>query len=372
VAIETVPYLAFGLFAGAFADRTDRRRLMWRCELISAVLLASIPVADAAGVLSVAQVYLVAVSAGVVFVWFDAANFGALPALVGRDRIASAYSWLNASASVLMIAAPAVGGLLAATIGPAPSLAVDAASCLISAALLLSIRRPFSAAAPDGPVGRLRDRIAEGFGFLWRHRTLRSLTITGFGNSAAIGAILGLLVAYANRQLGLPPTSALIGVLYASGAVGALLASLAMSRLMHRYSVLTIRLAGLTVQLLLILPFAVATSPLPAMLCYAGLGAGNEAVALSGIIYRQQGTPDHLQGRVNVAGRMLAWGGQPAGAAAAGAVAAATSIRAGLLAGAAGLVLAIILSLAGPLHVTAAQARATALPPPLPRPAAGD
>jgi MFS family permease len=129
VAIETILYLAFGLVAGAVADRLDRRRLMWRCELGSAALVGSIPLAFAAGVLSTAQIYVAAAGPATMFVWFDAANFGALPAIVGRDRIASAYGWLSSSGSVLQIAAPALGGVLAATIGPAPAMAVDAAGC---------------------------------------------------------------------------------------------------------------------------------------------------------------------------------------------------------------------------------------------------
>src|ERR1700735_4053075 len=49
VAIETIPYLAIGLVAGAVADRVDRRRLMWRGELVSGLLVGSIPGAAAAG-----------------------------------------------------------------------------------------------------------------------------------------------------------------------------------------------------------------------------------------------------------------------------------------------------------------------------------
>jgi hypothetical protein len=90
------------------------------------------------------------------------------------------------------------------------------------------------------------------------------------------------------------------------------------------------------------------------MALYACLSAASQAIILSGIIYRQQATPDHLQARVNVVGRMIAWGGQPVGAAVAGAVASVVSVRAGLLVGGAGLGVSLILSVAGPLKVTAA------------------
>lgn len=42
-AFNVVPYLAFGLFAGALADRANRRRVMVTCDLFNVVLLGSIP-----------------------------------------------------------------------------------------------------------------------------------------------------------------------------------------------------------------------------------------------------------------------------------------------------------------------------------------
>ncbi len=353
VVIETVPYLAFGLIAGAVADRLDRRRLMWRCELASGALLASIPVAHAVGALGIGQVYVVALGTATMFVWFDAANFGALPAIVGRERIATAWAWLSSTSSVLQIAAPALGGVLAATIGPAPSITIDAVSCVVSALLLMSVRRPFSASGPR-QTARLRQRVREGLTFLWQQPVVRSLTLLGFGNSFTLGAVAGLIVVDANRQLGLPRTSALIGVLYAAGAAGALLASVATPRLMRRFDVLVIRLACLAAEIVLVAAYALATDVLAAMACYLGLNAASSTGILTGIIYRQRVTPGHLQGRVNVIARMIAWGGQPFGAAAAGIIASTISVRVALLTAGLGVAAALLLCLVGPLRVAAA------------------
>jgi hypothetical protein len=68
VAIETVPYLIFGLVAGAVAAGVDRRRLMYGRELGSAVMVARVPVANAFGVLSLAQIYDVAPGTATTFV----------------------------------------------------------------------------------------------------------------------------------------------------------------------------------------------------------------------------------------------------------------------------------------------------------------
>jgi MFS family permease len=142
-AVEVLPYIAFGLLAGAFADRVRRRRLMVGCDLGCAALMATIPVAGAFGRLTIPLVVLVALGAASLFVWFDAASFGAVPALAGPGRVVQAVSGLSAAGSVTGLVAPAVAGGLLALIAPAQPVIVDAASYLISAVLLASIRRPF-------------------------------------------------------------------------------------------------------------------------------------------------------------------------------------------------------------------------------------
>ena len=44
-ATEAIPYLLFGLLAGAFADRLPRLPVMPRADLLSAIILISVPVA---------------------------------------------------------------------------------------------------------------------------------------------------------------------------------------------------------------------------------------------------------------------------------------------------------------------------------------
>ncbi|WP_261560852.1 MFS transporter, partial [Frankia tisae] len=47
-----LPYLVFGLFAGAVADRVNRRTVILCAQAVAALALASIPAAQALGVLT--------------------------------------------------------------------------------------------------------------------------------------------------------------------------------------------------------------------------------------------------------------------------------------------------------------------------------
>lgn len=138
VALESAPYLVFGLLAGALADRMPRRSSMVAADVISAVVLGTVPAAWLAGALTMAHVLLAATLAGTTFVWFDSASWGALPRLVGKQRLPEANGIVWSSAIVVSIAVPGITGLVVSVTDPVLILAVDAGSYLISAGVILT------------------------------------------------------------------------------------------------------------------------------------------------------------------------------------------------------------------------------------------
>ena len=209
VGLEALPYLLFGLFAGAAADRLDRRRMMVAADLACALMLATVPVAGLLGVLSPWHVMAVAFGVGCGFCWFDAAAWGAFFRIVGKSGVTRANSIVWSTEVTLEIAAPAAAGLLAAATDPAAVLAVDAATYLVSAALLAGLRTDLTPAAPS--TRRWWSEIAEGWRHLWAMPVVRTLTAAGFGFNVAVGGVLGLLVVHADRVLGLSPADRRIG-----------------------------------------------------------------------------------------------------------------------------------------------------------------
>lgn len=353
--LEVLPYFVFGLLAGALADRVDRRRLMVGCNLVQALLVGSIPLAAALGVLTLTQIYLVAMLSMTAFVWFDAANFGALPALIGRERLVAANSAIWSASTVVAIIAPAVGGTLAAVIGAANVIGIDSVTFLLSALLLAIIPRPFNQARAVEPAGvsllrRIAGDIREGLAFLWRQRLVRTMTLVGFGNSFSAGAVVGLTVVYAVRALGLAQTDGRIGLLYTATAVGGLGASVLLPLLTRRVAVGAITLVGLGLHTALLVGLALAPTLWAGVLLIGLWQLCNTLIIINGIALRQQVTPDHLQARVNTTARMVAWGGQPFGAAAGGALAEAFDVRVALLLVAGGVALSAVYGWFSPLR----------------------
>ncbi len=351
-AAEALPYLVFGLVAGALADRLNRRAMMVALDLAVAGVLLSVPLAWWADALSAPHVLAVAFATQTAFVFFDAANFGALPALMGKERLTAAYSTLYGRTTAVELVVPGLTGLLVAVVMPAALLAVNALTAVGSALLLRGIAGSMGDPRPVRGAGELVADVREGLRFLWREPTIRTLTLVGATHSAAGGAWVAVLVPFADRVLGVAPRGDVrLAALFSCWGVGAIVASRLVPRLTARWGGARLALTALPLSLLGAVFVLVSGHWL--LVCAAAVywGAAHATVVLNGITYRQQVCPAELQARVNTTARMLAWGvGQPVGAALAGTVSvAAGDPRAGLAAGAVVLFSGVVLAWATPV-----------------------
>jgi MFS family permease len=306
--------LVFGLVAGPIADRGNRRRLIVGGNLIEGTLVATIPIAHAFGVLTIAQIYAVALLAATAFVFSDAAVFGAVPALVGPSRLPAANGALSSIASCSDIAGPVIAGVLAASIGATNAVWIDAASFFIAAAVLASIRSTFRESAPTSG-SSLRSSVGRALRFIRGETTVATLLIVGFGNSFAFGTVLGLLVPYAVQELGIGSRDGRIGLFYGALGVGSLVAGLLFSRLFRPHRVRVLTPASLGLSGVVVVALAIDKAWIAALIAIALFSWSITVTIMVGITYRQLAAPDDLRSSVNVIGRMTAWGGQPFGAA---------------------------------------------------------
>jgi MFS family permease len=326
--IEAAPYLVFGLLAGAMADRLNRKKMMVVCDAAAALLLAAVPAAAALHQVALAQLFLVALGIGTAFVWFDAADFGSLPALVNRDQLPAAISLLGASGTTALLMGPALGGALLAIMAPPYALGFDAASYLTSALLLASIRRPFARPSHEKrPRSRIRHDIAEGLRYLRRQPVLRTLTLSVFCACLSWGGTFSLLVVYAHRALHLTHAGALIGLLYSAGELGSLIGVVAVPKLIKHLPIGPMTAVFLAANAIALALLSVAPSYAWGLLLFCGYELVYVVALTTGITVRQMLTPDHLQARVNTAGRLMAYAGQPVGAVLGGVLAEILPIR---------------------------------------------
>jgi MFS family permease len=322
-----IPWLLMSLVAGALADRLDRRQTMVRVNLARTVLLGGLALAVAAGVATLPLVYAVALLLGVAETLFDTSAQSLLPAVVGRDDLSRANSRLYAVELLANVfVGPPLGGLLAA-FALAAALAGSAAAYLAGAACLALIAGGFRPVR-EGPPTRLRDDVAEGVGFVWRHAVLRPLAFMLGVENMAFTAYHSVFVLFAVAPGPMRLSTTGFGALFASMGVGALLGTwlaVPVERRLGRARTLALSVVLATGGLLV--P-AVTTD---AFAVGASLAVGGLQMVLWNVVtvsLRQRITPDHLLGRVNACYRLVGWGTMPLGALLGGLVAETLGLRA--------------------------------------------
>jgi hypothetical protein len=286
------PFALFGLVAGVAVDRWSRKALMIASDAVRAVAMGALAVLLVSGVDAVWAILLAAFVEGTGTTVFNAAQPGALRAVVPRPQLPGAVGAQEARRAAVRLGGPPVGGALFG-LGRAVPFVVDAASYAFSTVSLLLMRAPFQEEREAAP-SRLRAQIAEGFRFLWGHPFLRTTTfLYGLGNFLVPGVLLVVVVV--GRRQGL--TGGEIGVLIAVFGAGTLVGSLASPLSRKLFSIRTILLLELWTWLAC-WSFVIEPSVyvlVASMVPFALAAPSTDSVVVG---YRVAMTPDRLLGRV--------------------------------------------------------------------------
>jgi MFS transporter, ENTS family, enterobactin (siderophore) exporter len=333
--LEFLPDLLIGLPAGALADRWDRRRMMLYADLGRGAMIALIPLSMLIGLPTMAVILAVVFPINALRVLFMAAYTGSIPNLVGRELIGPGNSYFEAMFSLGFIVGPAIAGFLSAQIGPGPTLAVDAASFLVSAASLGLVRRPLQGSRGES-TSHIVEEIREGISFLVHHATLRLAVVLLAAINLVTAPVVLVLTYYVtiDRHLG----NEAVGLVISAFGVGSLVGALGASRLTKRVSVGRLMVLGSLVLGSMVAALSIFASVTPMMAAAFVAGVANTVFIVSYLTLRAALTPERLLGRVGSTARMITLGFNPIGMLAAG-------VLLDLLGGAATLVAMGVISL---------------------------
>jgi len=325
-AAALAPNLLFSIHLGAWADRRPRRReLLIGADIGRALLLLTIPLAWAFGVLSLAQLYLVAFAAGSLGVVFSVAYDIVFVALLDRQHYIEGSSLINGSRAASIVAGNSVAGLLVQALTAPIALLLDALSYLGSAVFIGRAGAVESTPAREGEGGSL----AAGGRFIARTPLIRAALLASATLNLFNTGFYALLVLYATRDLGMGAGA--IGLALAIGGFGSLLGALVVRRLSNRIGLGPALVFGfvLTPAPLLLVPLAAGTEVPVLLLAVAEFFNGMGVMVLDvglGSLYAAL-VPDQLRARVSGAFLLVNYGVRPIGALAGGLLAAATGLQ---------------------------------------------
>ncbi|MBF6613314.1 MAG: MFS transporter [Chloroflexi bacterium] len=210
---STLPRLLFGMLAGVFVDRWDRRRTMLTSDLLRAALtLAMIPAFLDKNLLALFALTFAMSAVGTLF---NPAKGALIPKLVPKEQLLSANSLSQSSQMLAVLIGPALAGTtlkLAGTGNEWVAFLVDSLSFLISATAIFFISVPPekasdtqpSASGPEkGAVRRVWEELLVGLKTLMLNRTVGTVTAILGITMLGMGAVNVLWIIYLKTRFGL-------------------------------------------------------------------------------------------------------------------------------------------------------------------------
>ncbi len=285
---EFLPSVFFGFVAGPLLDRLPRRAILVGADVARAAIFVALPFAPSA-----LAVVGLALAAGIATSFFRPAVYASVPNVVEPEELPAANALLQTADNLTWAAGALVGGALVALFGPGPAYLVNTASFVVSALLLLRIRRPLQEAAV-ATSGHFRD-IADGISVVVHSRPL--LTVLSAWSVVMLGsAAVNVAEVFLARDV-FHAGDWGYGLLLASGALGLAAGSLAGGGLVSSHGVRGPYTIAIAVMGAGLVAASVAPNVWIACACAAVAGAGNGTAVVCNAVLVQRGSPDALRGR---------------------------------------------------------------------------
>jgi predicted MFS family arabinose efflux permease len=315
--LQRLPWLLFGVFAGALADRWNRTAMVVVVDLLRALALLTLATLILTGTVDVALVLVVMLVLGTAEVFSDTASSTLLPSIVGRDDLVLANArMLTGLVTLYQLAGPPLGAALFVAGRSLPFIG-QAVLVSVGAVLVARIRLP----AREHPVTArgVRTEVAEGFRWVVHNAAVRTLVLTIFTFNITFGAAWSILVLYAKERLGMGAVG--FGLLATAAAIGGILGTLSYGWITRRVSLGNIMRVGLVIETFTHLSLALTRTPAVALAIMVVFGAHAFIWGTTSVTVRQRAVPEPLQGRVSSVNGIGVYGGLVLGAALGGPIA---------------------------------------------------
>ena len=317
--LQRLPWLVFGLYAGAIADRLDRRVLVAVCDGLRAAVLLLLSLTIIAHDVDIAVVLVAMFLMGLAEVFADTATRTLLPMVVERDDLGIGNARLQTGFIALnQLVGPPLGAFLFAA-GMAVPFVTQAVCVALGVVLVWQIATPKGGVTPVAERRHLRREIADGLRWLMHHRAVRTLALVIVTFNITFGAAWSVLVLYATDHLGMSEVG--YGLMATTAAIGGLLSTSCFGWLETHVPLATLMRTCLTLEVLEHLALALNHSAAFAMVLMFVFGAYAFVWGTLAQSVRQRAVPTEFQGRVGAAYSVGVYGGLVVGQAIGGVLA---------------------------------------------------
>ena len=218
VAIQTLPVLLIGPYAGVIADRTDKRRLTVVLQTMMGVQALVLGILTVVHVVKFWEICLLALALGLNNTFENPARQSFVLEMVGSDNLRNAVSLNSTMVNAARAVGPAVAGLTIAVAGAGVCFLINAVSFAAVVYSLTSMDKVALHRSP--PAGRKKGQLRDGFRYVAHEPTLGvTLLMMGLVGALAYEFQVSLPVVAKQTFHGGPETYGFLTAAMGAGAV---------------------------------------------------------------------------------------------------------------------------------------------------------
>lgn len=312
-ALSFIPYAILGLPAGALIDRLNKKTIMKCADIIRFVSYLSIPVLSFFNMLSIFQIYVVAIISGIGLVFHSISEVSIIPSIVKEEDLASANSYIYATQNISEFLGPIIGGLLYTYMGYSILIFIDSMTFLLSFFSLILIKIETKSIFNQEKLSRKKflSDVKVGFDYLLSNSTIRVMAVVVSLSNLIISPYYIYIVMFVKEDMN--QSSQALGLVLGISSLGALIGSLSASFLLKLFNFgkLIVIILFLDTIFRLMIPFSTYIFILIPLL---GLTYMTQSILNIAIItLRQKKCSEHMLGRVNSVFKIMVFAFRPIG-----------------------------------------------------------
>ncbi len=274
-----IPVFLIGPIAGVYVDRWDRRRTMYICDFLRAILVLIIPLCLFYSK-SLVPIYIIVFIIFSIGRFFVPAKLAIIPDLVDKKDLLLANSLVNITGMIAAILGFGISGVLVQWLGAQFGFILDGISFLVSATLIFCIAKKPVSSVSFKNVGKqivelirksVLQEIKEGVQYFINNKDIRFTSGITFILWSALGAIYVVLIVFVQNTLHSATKD--LGLLVMFLGIGLFLGSLAYGRFGQKFSQYKIIFISLFLSGIMIVVFALTLNRYPSFLIAAMLSS---------------------------------------------------------------------------------------------------
>jgi DHA3 family tetracycline resistance protein-like MFS transporter len=294
----TLPVVVFILLGGVLSDRYDRRWLMIGADVVRAAAIGLLGFLSISSAIELWHVIALIAFVGLGDAFFNPASTAIVPDLLPDELLPQANALQGLVRPMMVrLVGPAIGGFTVAAVGPGVAFLVDGATFLVSMVGLAAISARPVRAAGAASLRRTVAEVGEGLAFVRRTPWLWATLVSAmFSLLLFVGPVQVLLPFLVKNRLALEADA--LGLIFAVGGVGSVLAAIAVGQLGLPRRRITLMYASWAVGVALLAGYGLMTSLWHALVVGFVAAALFEIGAIIWVTLLQQLVPRRLLGRV--------------------------------------------------------------------------